>query len=352
MKRSFLPLLLVLLLLAACNLPVRRTATPLPPREATPTRALPTPAATGLPPTLTPTIGNQPGLTITSSRTYDLAFEVTLYNQGSGAASKVELTVALISSVDPFQEVLSMSSTHHYSVETDEYDNQYAVVELNDFPSGGTETVRFEYRVKVNGLSYDLGDCTGDYTGYDTFAEPYIEADAPEIADKAAELSQGALTPCDSARAFYEFIGDNMDYNGYNPGDIGALGALETLAGDCTEFSDLLTALSRAAGIPARPVEGVTCCTTAEEYTAGNVKHNWLLLNLPGSGWVPVDPTWGRFPNQRDDFFAAIDDQHILLTLGRNPAPLNSYHGYTYTWWGSNVDITNEETWSVLEVTP
>jgi transglutaminase-like putative cysteine protease len=354
MKKNLLSLMLILVLATACNLPKQRQPTVIP--SATHPAATRTPRVTVTPTleeiTVTATAEVQPGYTITSTRTYDLAFEVRLFNNGSGSADRISLVVAMVSDRPPFQAVLSSQVSHPYTLETDEFDNQYARVVLTDFPSGAADTVRFEYRVEVNALRYDLGTCSGGMAQTDIYPETYIESDAAEILQRSQDLSLGKATPCEQLRAFYEFIGDNMTYNGYNPGEVGALQALNNLEGDCTEFSDLLTALSRAAGIPARPVEGVTCCTTAEQYSAGNIKHNWVLANLPGVDWVPVDPTWGRFEGQRDSFFAATDDQHIILTVGRNPAPLNSYHGFTYNWWGDNVDITNEESWSVLEVTP
>lgn len=329
--KKFILLFTAIILFTGCNLPKPRT-----------------PQTDGL--TTTSTLKEENGVTIVSSRTYDLAFEVKLTNNGSGTASQIRLVVALVSDREPFQKVLSMKVSHDYTLETDDFDNHYAVFEFTDFASGQESIVRFEYRVQVNALSFNLGNCQGDLRYTDTYAEPYLEVNAPEIVAQAQSLAQNKVTLCEIARADYDFAGDTVTYAGYNPGEVGALQALKDRSGDCTEFSDLTTALLRAEGIPALPVEGVTCCTQGAEYSAGDTKHNWVLANLPGQNWVPLDPTWGRFENQREAFFAAIDDQHIIVTVGRNPAPLNSYHGFTYTWWGDNVVIDNDEDWSIVEV--
>lgn len=79
-----------------------------------------------------------------------------------------------------------------------------------------------------------------------------------------------------------------------------------------------MIALCRVAGIPARFVEGVI-------YKPGTTqqidpRHDWLEVYLPGIGWVPVDPTWGRFKDKRDQYFAGADSQQIIVTTG-HPAP-------------------------------
>jgi transglutaminase superfamily protein len=60
--------------------------------------------------------------------------------------------------------------------------------------------------------------------------------------------------------------------------------------GDCTEHSLLLTALARAAGIPARPVAGIT-------YMGDELRkfgwHEWVEVALDGH-WVQVDPSWAE----------------------------------------------------------
>lgn len=83
---------------------------------------------------------------------------------------------------------------------------------------------------------------------------------------------------------------------------IGIPSAVEVLKkkqGDCNEHTALFTALSRAAGIPARIAVGVVYRDRAFYY------HAWPEVYL--KDWVAVDPTFGQFP---------ADATHIRLLTG------------------------------------
>jgi hypothetical protein len=61
--------------------------------------------------------------------------------------------------------------------------------------------------------------------------------------------------------------------------------------GDCTEHATLYVALARAAGIPAREVEGYIYGN--EEGNPIFVAHAWVEVVLDGK-WIGVDPSWGE----------------------------------------------------------
>lgn len=81
-----------------------------------------------------------------------------------------------------------------------------------------------------------------------------IESDHPLIVEAAWPLRRS--TDRESALEVYRWVASRMTYTGYLSEDSGALIALETRRGDCTEYSSLLVALSRACGVPARRVGG------------------------------------------------------------------------------------------------
>ena len=122
--------------------------------------------------------------------------------------------------------------------------------------------------------------------------------------------------------------------------------ALQHRSGDRTEFADALLALSRAAGIPARFLEGVTYREGGSS-DLSQIKRDRLEAYFPGQGWAPLDPTWGRFPERRDDYLARMSADHIIVTVGRNPSILGGYHYFYYTWSGAEVSISHQEQWSV-----
>jgi len=66
-----------------------------------------------------------------------------------------------------------------------------------------------------------------------------------------------------------------------------ALEALRSGGGDCTEHAALVTALARAAGLPARQAFGLV------QDGEGFQFHAWAEVHA-GGRWVPVDPTLGR----------------------------------------------------------
>lgn len=84
----------------------------------------------------------------------------------------------------------------------------------------------------------------------------------------------------------YQWVVEHMQYAGYFPDDRGALYALQTGRGDCTEYMFLLAALLRANKIPSRLVAGYVYpqsqLVDAADY------HNWVEVFIDGN-WLIVD---------------------------------------------------------------
>ncbi|MCB2188128.1 MAG: transglutaminase-like domain-containing protein [Deltaproteobacteria bacterium] len=85
---------------------------------------------------------------------------------------------------------------------------------------------------------------------------PGIESRHPAVMDLAARVTRGATDPWERAGALFEYTRDTVRYNLYQPfwrlEDYLATTVLERGKGYCAHKSCLLTALARAAGIPAR----------------------------------------------------------------------------------------------------
>lgn len=255
-----------------------------------------------------------------------------LVNEGPGEPSRQNLWVALITDVSPYQTVSKIAiAPENYRVFSDEYGNQIAEFDLSRMPAGAEIEVQIDYLVTVNRLTYDLTVCEGELPGQFTFPELHIESNNPQVVSLADHLSQGKPTACEQVRAFYDYIGENLVYS-YNGKDWGAQAALGEMGADCTEYASLMIALSRAAGIPARYLEGILYLGETTEELA-RTEHAWLEVYLPGVGWTPIDPTMGRSPLLREAYFAAYPPDHMIVTRGRHPSALRGASYYSHLYW-------------------
>lgn len=100
----------------------------------------------------------------------------------------------------------------------------------------------------------------------------------------------------------------------------------------CTEFTDLFITLARAAGIPAREINGFAY-TTNERLRPlsliADILHAWPeYWDEKREVWVPVDPTWGDTTGGVD-YFSKLDLNHFAFVIhGRSsqtPYPAGSY---------------------------
>jgi transglutaminase-like putative cysteine protease len=286
-------------------------------------------------------------VTVLGPRVYSVHQQITLVNKGPGQPEKQNIWVALIRTFAPYQVVQSMQvSPAKYTTVTDEYGNQYAEFDFSGQPAGTTQTVQVDYRVTVNELRYDLSSCQGTLPNEFTQPELHIESANPQIVALAGGLSQGKATVCQQVRAFYDYIGNSLVYT-YNGANWGAQTALGPMGADCTEYSDLLVALSRARGIPARYFEGLLYLDKSTA-TLAQIDHAWPDVYLPNAGWVALDPTLGRSLVDRNMYFAHYTPDHIIVTMGVNPSVLRGGDYWTTLYWPGNItNIQASGTWKI-----
>jgi len=163
-----------------------------------------------------------------------------------------------------------------------------------------------------------------------TRQENYIEKDSPLIQEACRDFKE--KKQIDLIRQIYDFVLDNMSYSGYNPGDLGAVAALNAGRGDCTEYSDLFIALCRARYIPARFIEGYTI-----DMNNLNIGHNWTEVYTDDYGWLPFDPT---YDDTDGTTFEKLRNIYIYLSFIRNDDILNYYHFYYYTYRGDSINVS------------
>jgi transglutaminase-like putative cysteine protease len=118
----------------------------------------------------------------------------------------------------------------------------------------------------------------------------------------ADEITKGAYTDTEKARAIYEWIVENTfrdpKTRGCGVGDIRFMLEFKDLGGKCADLNALYVGLARAAGLPARDVYGIRVGNSELGYkslgtASQNVtkaQHCRAEVHLAGYGWVPVDP--------------------------------------------------------------
>ncbi len=124
-----------------------------------------------------------------------------------------------------------------------------------------------------------------------TQASALIPTDG-EIGKLAGQIVAGKEGILEKAQAIYDWMVENTvrDPNVRGCG----LGIVEVTltkrSGKCADLSSVYVALARAAGVPAREVFGLRLGKKPEQDITGGY-HCWAEFYLPGSGWVPVDPS-------------------------------------------------------------
>ncbi|OGN96318.1 MAG: hypothetical protein A2Z71_06450 [Chloroflexi bacterium RBG_13_50_21] len=288
-----------------------------------------------------------PLATTLGQRKYIVHQQLALVNEGAGQPEKQNIWVALIRSLPPYQEVESMEiSPNDYELVVDEYGNQFAEFDFSKQPAGTTQSVKIDYRMTVYELTYDLSVCRGELTNDFIQPELHIESANPQIVALAGKLARSTETVCQQVGAFYDYIGDELVYTS-NGKNWGAQAALGPMGSDCTEYTSLLVALSRAQGIPARYFEGLLYLDQGTDAIA-KIEHAWPDVYMPGVGWVAMDPTLGRPPANRANYFAHYSPDHIIVTMGANPSVLRGSSYWTHLYWPGNstrIRVTGE--WNI-----
>jgi transglutaminase-like putative cysteine protease len=118
----------------------------------------------------------------------------------------------------------------------------------------------------------------------------------------ADEITSGAHTDIEKARAIYAWIVDNTfrdpKTRGCGVGDIRFMLESKDLGGKCADLNALFVGLARASGLPARDVYGIRVGKSELGYkslgtSSANVtkaQHCRAEVYLAAYGWVPVDP--------------------------------------------------------------
>lgn len=156
-------------------------------------------------------------------------------------------------------------------------------------------------------------------------SDQFWEKDHPLIKAKLSEIlgKDPPKTNLEKARLIHRFVANSLKYDTSRVSSdgierLGAVTALNNLTSAvCMEYADLFIALSRAAGIPARELDGFG-------YSANpilrplslqkDILHAWPEFWDNERGWIMVDPTWESTTNGVD-YFNKFDLNHFVFAI-------------------------------------
>jgi transglutaminase-like putative cysteine protease len=187
-------------------------------------------------------------------------------------------------------------------VERDDFD-----VVAADWAEGVDPVLTLTSRVATRDYAVDLQKPNvpppADLSSFSQFLRPTKLLPLDGIVKATAtQITKGAGTDIERARAIYEWIVDNTFRDpatrGCGVGDIRFMLESKHLGGKCADLNALFVGLARAAGLPARDVYGLRIAKSERGFkslglsseNAARTQHCRAEVYLTGYGWVPVDP--------------------------------------------------------------
>ena len=176
----------------------------------------------------------------------------------------------------PFQPILYQSNGNSY-------------YKLNIPDSAINKELHWKIEYDIELFDYDLTEARYIKDGLDDtlnlqkFLEPnFYQQSHKKRIRKIASRFEGAEE--EIVRQIFDYVVERLDYE-VQYSDLGANRSKTLRIGDCTEYTDLMVALCRAKGIPAKTSTGSVLTTGQNSY------HHWPEVYLNTYGWIPFDPT-------------------------------------------------------------
>ncbi|MDQ3547335.1 MAG: transglutaminase-like domain-containing protein, partial [Chloroflexota bacterium] len=188
-----------------------------------------------------------------------------------------------------------------YSGEFPVYDDVEAVYAREGLAGGQTYEVE---SLESQALSADLRIAGVDYP--QLVRDRYLQLPAtitPRTSQLALDITAGAATPYDAAKAVENWLRNNVVYQEdieFPPEDADVVDYVlfESRAGYCEYYASSFVVMMRSLGIPTRMVTGFF--PTERDAEAGGFlyrernAHAWPEVYFPGEGWVQFEPTANR----------------------------------------------------------
>jgi transglutaminase-like putative cysteine protease len=181
-------------------------------------------------------------------------------------------------------------------------DERYGAAMLRvSWPDGaGARTVRIEQVIETRDRGLEPARLSGAERRLWTSPTASMPTDGIVLRTAMGAVGDRAA-PRAKARAIYDWVVDNTfrdaAVKGCGIGGVESMLRTGYLGGKCADINSLMTALCRAAGLPARDVYGVRLGPSQIQPVLGaktsdvtKAQHCRVEVFLDGEGWLPVDP--------------------------------------------------------------
>lgn len=275
---------------------------------------------------------SQPGLVMADStgtsidRNVQIAVKVS--NPSQQTASDIHIKLPLISADSPYQKTVSETfNCKVTNIKVGEAGSRTADIVIDSLGAGESKTITVDYELEIILGGDDSSSSTADLQQY-LKPSGKIASNDQGIAAKAAELTQTATGDLDKINRIGYFVNSHMTYNAASAyRNQGAVSALQHGEGVCEDYAALFVALARAAGVPARQVNGFADPRTTgsswktddKELSLSEYRHAWAEVYIQNEGWIAVDPTFKLYPQDTKDSVLLLSASHIAQNYYDQP---------------------------------
>jgi hypothetical protein len=160
-----------------------------------------------------------------------------------------------------------------------------------------------------------------------TASSPYVDSYNPAIKELTSTLVKPQMSELDKLQTIYDWITNNIsyDYQAYNTNQnqlVTASTTLKNKKGNCRNYSFLMAALARSAGLQTRVIYGQRYSPSKKQW----YPHAWNEVYADGR-WIKLDATYDAGYIMNDNFVTSPSREHFDLsektynTYYRNPTP-------------------------------
>jgi transglutaminase-like putative cysteine protease len=238
-------------------------------------------------------------------RTFEVTTRVEILD--TAGPSRIWVPTALLAQT-PFQKTLANETKADGGVvnRVDSTEDGLGII-ATEFPAGVKPVVAATSRVATRDYAVELSHVgpvsKEDHAELQHFLRPtkLLPTDGI-VKSTATDITRGADTDVEKARAIYDWIVDHTfrdpKTRGCGVGDIRFMLESGDLGGKCADLNALFVGLARAADLPARDVYGIRVAKSEMGYkslgvSSANVtkaQHCRAEVYIRGIGWFPVDP--------------------------------------------------------------